>query len=91
MKNYWKLEVYSCVLVKRDREWFNAGLQQILDLWKVIEEERVDEYSHRAPKKRAPSTKTTKLDFINTQQTKESAEDNKVLFELFKCKSNGNG
>lgn len=98
MKNYWKLEVYSCVLVKRDREWFNAGLQQILDLWKVIEEERVDEYSHRAPKKRAPSTKTnthsdsqTKLDFINTQQTKESVEDNRVLFELFKCKSNGNG
>ena len=95
MKNYWKLEVYSCVLVKRDHEWFNAGLQQILDLWKVIEEERVDEYSHRAPKKRAPSTKTnthsesqTKLDIINTQQTKESAEDNKVLFELFK--SNGN-
>ena len=27
-------------------------------LWKVIEEERVDDYSHRAPKKRAPSTKT---------------------------------
>jgi putative phage-type endonuclease len=91
MKNYWKLEVYSCVLVKRDRKWFNDGLQQILNLWETIEKERVGDYSHRAPKKRVLNTnlKTqTKLDLKTTKEASETAENNKVLFELFKCKMN---
>ena len=93
MKNYWKLEVYSCVLVKRDRKWFNDGLQQILNLWATIEKERVGDYSHRAPKKRVLNTnlKTqTKLDLKTTKEASETAENNKVLFELFKCKMNNN-
>jgi putative phage-type endonuclease len=50
---YWKLDQYSCVLVRRNKLWFNAhAAPQIALLWKTIERERVGDYSHRAPKKR---------------------------------------
>ena len=48
---YWKLEKLSCVLVKRNREWFNNNVGQMEKVWKIIEEERVSGYEHRAPKK----------------------------------------
>ena len=49
---YWKLEVLSCVLVSRDRNWFKNNIQQLEKVWKIIEEERVTGYSHRAPNKK---------------------------------------
>lgn len=50
---YWKLEIYSCVLVKRQREWFQAAVPLFVSLWKTIQEERVNgEWTKRAPKKR---------------------------------------
>ena len=48
---YWKLEVLSCVLVLRNREWFKNNIGQLEKVWKIIEEERVSGYEHRAPKK----------------------------------------
>jgi putative phage-type endonuclease len=50
---YWKLEVYSCVLVKRQREWFKAAIPVFSALWETILKERISgEYITRAPKKR---------------------------------------
>ena len=50
---YWKLDVFSCVLVKRNKEWFNSAINHIEDLWRIICEERqTGEYIKRAPKKR---------------------------------------
>jgi len=50
---YWKLEVYSCVLVKRQREWFKAAVPAFTALWDTILKERINgEYTQRAPKKR---------------------------------------
>lgn len=51
---YWKLEVYSCVLIQRDRLWFKNNIEQIRNIWSIIEQERVTGYEHRAPKKRVP-------------------------------------
>ena len=48
---YWKLEVLSCVLVLRNREWFKNNIGQLEKVWKTIEEERVSGYQQRAPKK----------------------------------------
>ena len=48
---YWKLEVLSCVLVLRNREWFKNNIGQLEKVWKTIEEERVSGYEHIAPKK----------------------------------------
>jgi hypothetical protein len=49
---YWKLEVFSCVHVARDRQWFKNNIQAIQDAWNIIEKERTGIYSHRAPKKK---------------------------------------
>ena len=49
---YWRLDVLSCILVKRDKLWFESHVGQLEKVWKIIEEERVTGFSHRAPNKR---------------------------------------
>jgi hypothetical protein len=50
---YWKLDVYSCILVKRQREWFQAAVPAFVSIWETILRERENgEYVKRAPKKR---------------------------------------
>jgi putative phage-type endonuclease len=51
---YWKLDVFSCVLVLRNQQWFDAAAIKLGEVWKTILEERVTGYEHRAPKKRVP-------------------------------------
>ena len=50
---YWYLDEYSCVLVPRNRFWFEAALPKIKSVWDTIVKERTDGYEHRAPKKKA--------------------------------------
>ena len=54
LKNiYWKLDVYSCILVKRQKEWFLKAIPQLEEIWRIIVEERTSgDFSKRAPKKR---------------------------------------
>jgi hypothetical protein len=53
---YWKLDVFSCVLVKRNKEWFQSAIGHLEDLWRIVCEERITgEYSKRAPKKKEKS------------------------------------
>ena len=49
---YWKLEKFSCVLILRNREWFKNNIQQLGNVWNIIEKERIDGYAHRAPIKK---------------------------------------
>ena len=49
---YWYLEVYSCVLVPRNKKWFKAIYPKIKSCWDTILKERVTGYDHRKPKKR---------------------------------------
>jgi putative phage-type endonuclease len=49
---YWYMDQYSCVLVERNRFWFESAIPKIESFWKIIENERVTGYEHRAPKKR---------------------------------------
>ena len=46
---YWKLEKLSCVLVLRNKKWFQDNVGQIQKIWNIIEKERVTGYEHRAP------------------------------------------
>lgn len=50
---YWKLEEMSCVLVLRNRKWFQDNIGQLQKIWETIEKERKDGHSHRAPNKRS--------------------------------------
>lgn len=72
---YWKLEVYSCVLIKRDRVWFQTNIGQLANIWSIIEKERISGYEHRAPKKRVSkdSLDGPKLDPAFVQVTSNDA------------------
>lgn len=52
---YWKLETWSCVLVDRDRVWFASKEPEFVEIYNIIQRERVEGYQHRAPKKRVYS------------------------------------
>jgi putative phage-type endonuclease len=56
---YWKLEQLSCILVLRDREWFQNNICKLEKVWKTIEKERITGYEHRAPNKRVVNLKPT--------------------------------
>ena len=49
---YWYLDVYSCVLVPRNKLWFKAIYPEIKACWDTILNERTNGYDHRKPKKR---------------------------------------
>jgi putative phage-type endonuclease len=62
---YWYLDQYSCVLVRRNRLWFEEAVPILQQVWDTIEKERETGYEHRAPMKRktacsaSASTETT--------------------------------
>jgi putative phage-type endonuclease len=58
---YWKLDVFSCVLVKRNKEWFNCAINPLKEIWDIICMERQNgEYLKRAPKKKEKGEKNGK-------------------------------
>jgi putative phage-type endonuclease len=57
---YWKLEKLSCVLVLRNKEWFKNNVGQIEKVWKIIEQERITGYDHRAPVKKTKKEQATR-------------------------------
>lgn len=60
---YWKLAEISCVLVVRNRLWFELNVSKFNETWNTILKERKTGYEHRAPNKRKNETK----DIIYTQ------------------------
>jgi putative phage-type endonuclease len=93
MKNiYWKLSEISCVLVLRNKNWFNKVLSDVKNLWDIIEYEKINGYQHRAPKKKSKinspiikSINTSKC-FINIDNILNDTFDNnttKISCETF--------
>ena len=50
--DFWYLEKQSCVLVERNKSWFEKACPLIEDTWNTILKERDTGYEHRAAKKR---------------------------------------
>jgi len=50
--HYWKLEKLSCVLILRNRKWFQDNIGQLENVWNIILKERESGFEHRAPNKR---------------------------------------
>jgi putative phage-type endonuclease len=67
---YWRLDVYSCVLVLRNKEWFKNAVVKIEELWKTIETEKQTGFEHRAPKRNANA---------NAKKEKEYNSENGVM------------
>lgn len=49
--HYWYLDEFSCVLVRRNKKWFESAVERIENAWATILRERVEGYEHRASKK----------------------------------------
>lgn len=75
---YWKLDNLSCVLVLRNCEWFKNNIGQIEKVWKIIEEERITGYEHRAPNKK-PKKDTGLKPFINNESNGCLLNFNKII------------
>jgi putative phage-type endonuclease len=74
---YWYCEAYSCVLVKRNRVWFEMALPKIQELWNTVEKERVTGYEHRKPKKRVADKKCLISRLVREEvEQSEMNEDN---------------
>ena len=54
---YWKLDVYSCILVPRHKLWFQTVLPYFKNTWDIILKERETGWSHRLPKKKEKKEK----------------------------------
>ena len=63
---YWRLDCLSCVLIKRNKKWFNENVHFLEEIWKTIEYERIHGYDHRAPNKK-PKKDTGLKPFINNE------------------------
>jgi putative phage-type endonuclease len=59
--HYWKLVKLSCVLILRNKKWFQDNILQLEKVWNIILKERETGYEHRAPVKRV------KKEVINNQ------------------------
>jgi hypothetical protein len=46
---YWKLDKISCVLVPRNKIWFNDNINTLSLIWDTIIHERIHGFSHRKP------------------------------------------
>jgi putative phage-type endonuclease len=53
--DYWELDQYSCVLVLRNKQWFETAVKKVESVWRTIEKERKTGCEHRAAKKRPPA------------------------------------
>ena len=49
---YWKLVVFNCQLVLRNRFWFSKVFPAISDFWEIIKYDRINGSDHRKPSKR---------------------------------------
>ena len=68
---YWYLAEYSCVLIERNRLWFEAARPLIEDTWKTILKERETGCEHRASKKRV-KTGALSLEVVHGDVTNTS-------------------
>jgi len=73
----WRLEKMSCVLVLRNKLWFEHAIKVLDNLWQTVIKERnnPEGYEHRAPKRRVATSTTpsTTPSTITTTDTNASA------------------
>jgi len=58
---FWYLETISCVLVRRNKPWFNSIKHKFKELWDIVIDERKNGYDHRKPKKRQKRVSVPKM------------------------------
>jgi len=83
---YWKLKEISCVLVIRNKVWFDLNINAFNETWDTILKERKTGYAHRAPKKRASTDKQTPSVCLiddDTDDEKEKQTKERTIPDIF--------
>ena len=98
---YWQLDFISCVLVLRNKLWFQKALPKINNIWNIIKNERVHGYEHRLPKPKKSKQETTNieqhlldpslLDELNESCSLITTTTNSSLLNPEFCQSSVNG
>ena len=60
---FWKLEVYECTLINRDKKWFSDALIKIKSFWDSVLNHRKIGYESLLPKKKNKKIYDTSLDY----------------------------
>ena len=77
---YWYLDQKSCVLVLRNKKWFQEAVVKLEDTWRTIERERITGCEHRAPRQR----KNSDPNKIKQQMTEKDKQERKIISEKIK-------
>ena len=73
---YWKLDQMSCVLVSRNRQWFEDNIAELKALWDIVLAERVSGFEHRAPNRK---TKNNAFDILQQSQQQKQQQSKCLL------------
>lgn len=73
---YWYLDEFSCIVVKRNRVWFNEAKNKIKEVWDIIQKEKVEGYEHRNTKKKQNKTELSAKVFMQLQN------DNYTIYNM---------
>ena len=80
---YWWLEEYSCVLVPRNKLWFQNIVDKFENIWSIILKERKSGYEHRKSKRKNKEIQVIKSDksllhtFFEESEYQEKEENDK--------------
>ena len=73
---YWKLDQMSCVLVCRNRQWFEDNIWELEELWNTVVLERVSGFEHRAPNRK---TKINAFDLLGNTESQSKSQSKCLL------------
>jgi putative phage-type endonuclease len=79
---YWKLDEKSCVLVCRNRQWFECAIHQLKELWDTVVLERISGFEHRAPNRKTKKD-VTKYNVFD-MMVKASSNNSRCLLQVKK-------
>lgn len=76
--SYWYLQEVSCILVERNRQWFNAVLPNILDFWNQVLLKR-KELKESGQMNMTKPIKNKKIQMSNVKQSYTNNKTNKII------------
>jgi hypothetical protein len=85
-KQYWYLEQMSCILVIRNKKWFEHALVKIKNVWDTILVERQTGFDHRKPKQKPTKKPENKQIITENERTFPFLDFSKI--ELVKSDEN---
>jgi hypothetical protein len=65
----------------RNREWFKNNIIQLEKVWKIIEEERITGYQHRAPVKKTKNDYSKPFIYSNNNNNNNESQGCLLKFD----------